>query len=363
MTETTLAEKIATLFEPEARGYFTYAAGYSHAKFDQYTELARHIHEQMLKMLDHCGVEYFLFAGSMVGYVRNQSMPYWMDDLDIIIFDDQLKVFEEVALPLFAECGFNCFFQNHLKGGGYHLLSMQQGESRKLTIALNDTTKVSVPWAQIDAFYTTVDENGIIRNPVNWGIYHSKDIPLDWVKPGRVVDIDGLRVKVFSDFEADIRKEYGDVSNVIVVRNHSTVFLHVADVAWPIFEKAFKDHLAKTSTPLPGRLTPLDFARHQPKAGVRYATTAEDSLESMCEQIVKLGAETIHLSDGEQNFWAMDLNRLLPKVKITASVQTILQAQRAAHLRAFIETVDCASADVTAEYDRCITKLRIVLGQ
>lgn len=363
MTDGPTQEQLGSLFATDERGIFTYAAGYSHARFDQYTALARHVHEQMLGLLDHCGIEYFLFAGSMVGYVRNRSMPYWMDDLDIIIFDDQIQAYEEVALPLFAECGFNCFYQDHLKGGGYHMLSMQQGESRRLTIPLTDTKRVSVPWAQIDVFYTVVDANGIVRNPANWGIYHTRDIPLDWVKPGRIVDIDGLKARVFQEYEADIRKEYGDVCNHVVVRNHSTVFLNAPGIPWERFEVAFKRHLAHTSMVLPDTITPIDLAHFRPVEGRLYRTGADESLASICANVVRTSAERVHLTDGELIFWAMDLKRLFPALGIDVTAGTVLQAQRAAHLRAFIDRVDCFDEGVKSEYDRCVSKLRSLLDQ
>ncbi len=362
MNPATLRNHILTLFEPEKRGIYTCAAGYSHALYDQYTELAGHMHKQMLALLDYCGVENYLFAGSMVGYVRNKSMPYWMDDIDVMIFEEEIEKYETRALPLFSECGFNCFYQEHLKGGGYHMLSMQQGESRQLKIALTANEVVSVPWAQVDAFYSTVDENGIIRNPANWGIYHTRDVPVSMVQPGVFLDIDGMKARVFSEYADDIAKEYGDVHNTIVVANHSHTFLRVTDTPWEHFEQAFKQVLAETSSPVVDTVLPLDLARYIPQPGVYVQADPGDSLATMCHAVLKSRAESLYLATGDQTFWAMDLQRIFPDLRIHAVATTVLEAQRAAHLRAFLETVHCTTPAAFDEYDKCITRLRQVLG-
>ena len=362
MESASLQDQVAALFEPGEHGIFTSAAGFSHAKYDQYTEMSRHVHKQMLQMLDRCGVEYYLFAGSMVGYVRNGDMPYRMDDLDIIIMDENIQTFEESAVPVFAECGFNCFFQKRFTGGGYHVLSMQQGNDRKLSIPLSDTKNVTVPWAQIDAFYSTVDENGFIRNPAAWGLYHNKDIPVDWVKPGVMVDFDDVKVRVFSEYEADIRKEYGDVLNNIVIHSHDKMYLKAPNVPWAEFEAVFLKHLADTSSQMPETVSQNTLDHYQSQAGVVYSTDIGESFSAICAGVLRMNAAAVHLTDGEQIFWVMDVKRLLPQLTIHVTAHTPLQAQRAAHLRDFIDVVDHTTDAVRQEYEKCIAGLRKALA-
>lgn len=362
MEQITLDAQIASLFVPEERGVFTCAAGYSHARYEQYTELSQHLHAQMLGILDACGVGYYLFAGSMVGYVRNGKMPYWMDDLDIMIFPDQVRQFEDVALPVLRETGFNCWEPGPYKGGGYHMLSMQQGNSRKLSIPLSDRRQVSVPWAQVDAFYSIVDDKGFIRNPGNWGLYHVKEVPADWVHPGRFVEIGDLRVRAFSRLEEDIRKEYGDVVNNIVIYSHGSTFLRANNTPWPKFEREFLRFLQQTSSSLPEGIEQSALDAYAPDPARTYRCTEKQSFSSICRGILEERAGTVRLADGEQTFWAMDFKRLFGTLRVEGMAHSVLQAQRAAHLRTFVDAMEFTSDEARAEHDRCVAGLRRVLG-
>lgn len=362
MEQASLDARIASLFLPGERGIFTCAAGYSHARYDQYTDMSQHIHGQMLQILDVCGVEYFLFAGSMVGYVRNRKMPYWMDDLDIIILEDNVRRFEDEALPVLRETGFNCFAPKPFPGGGYHLLSMQQGGNRSLKIPLSESKTVSVPWAQIDAFYTVVDNDGFIRNPAKWGLYHVKNVPIDWVRPGRIVEFGDLRVRAFSKLEADIRKEYGDVFNEIVIHSHSETFLRSHGVPWEDFEAQFLRFIETTSSPFPAGVAGEQVSDYAPDAGCTYTSGENESFSSICAGVIREGAGCVALRNGDQTFWVMDLKRLFPALKINATADTGLQAQRAAHLRRFVDAVRFTSGEAEAEHEKCTMGLHRILG-
>lgn len=362
MKQISLDTQVASLFVSEEQGIFTCAAGYSHARYDQYTELSQHLHAQMLRILDICGVEYYLFAGSMVGYVRNRKMPYWMDDLDIMIFPDQVRQFEDVALPVLQEIGFNCLPPAPYPGGGYHILAMQQGKSRNLAIPLSETKQVSVPWAQVDVFYSIVDEKGFLRNPGNWGEYRYKDVPVDWVHPGRFVEFGDLRVRAFSKLEADIRKEYGDVFNDIVVHGHSETFLRSHGTPWEDFEARFLCFIEATSSAFPAGVTQEQVTGYAPDAGRSYKSGETESFSSICAGVLRENAGQVDLSNGDQTFWAMDLKRLFPALKINATADTGLQAQRAAHLRAFVDAVRFTSGEAEAEHEKCMMGLRRILG-
>ncbi len=361
MEQITLDARVASLFLPGERGIFTCAAGYSHARYDQYTELSQHLHTQILRILDVCEVKYYLFAGSMVGYVRNRKMPFWMDDLDIMIFPDHVRQFEDVALPVLQGAGFNCWVPSPYPGGGYHILSMQQGGSRKLAISLSETKQVSVPWSQVDVFYSIVDEKGFVRSPANWGLFHVKDVPVDWVHPGRFVEIGGMRVRAFSKLEDDIFKEYGDVINNIVVHGHNTVFLRANDTPWSTFEREFLRFLQETSSMLPDGIDQSALDGFVPDPNRIYACAEKESFSSICRGIVEEHAGTVCLADGEQLFWVMDLKRLFGGLRVKGTAHSALQAQRAAHLRAFVDAMKFTSDEARAEHDRCMSVLQSAL--
>ena len=66
-------------------------------------------------------------------------MPPWNDDLDVIIFEDQIRLFEDSTLPLLRECGYACWpVAAPYTGGGYHILALQQDATRHASIELAD---------------------------------------------------------------------------------------------------------------------------------------------------------------------------------------------------------------------------------
>ena len=93
------------LFDCSLPSIRTSIAGISNAKYEQLTDGSKEIYKQVLRIFERHKLEYFLFAGAIVGYVRNGRMPPWNDDLDVIIFEDQIKLFETVVLPLLRDCG------------------------------------------------------------------------------------------------------------------------------------------------------------------------------------------------------------------------------------------------------------------
>lgn len=362
MIENSYSDEILSLFHPGELGTFTCAGGYSHAKYQQYTPLSRHIYGQIFGILDNCGVEYFIFAGSMVGFIRNGRMPYWMDDIDIMIFPDQVQLFEDIALVCLERAGFNCFRPHSAEAGGFHILSMQQSNHREATVPLSDGKAISIPWAQVDVFYSIVDDDGFVRNKGGWGLYHEKNVPFEWVFPGRFVDVDGMALRTFTAIESDILREYGDVNNNIVVYSHSSEFLRLADVPWSTFDDQFKRVLEESSSSLPAGIDQFSFDNYDPRPHEHYFCTEGESFSSICLGIIDKNASAVHLADGEQIFWAMDLKRLFPAIAVHAVGHSVLHAQRAAHLRAFIDTAKFTYTDALVEYERCRAELYKVFG-
>lgn len=348
---------LSSLFDFEKNGYYTAISGYSHAKFSQNTEAASHVHNQMLSIIDHFGIEYYLFAGSMVGYARDKRMPLWMDDLDVIIFEEHIAKFESQALPCLRSCGFNCGSPRQWETGGYHLLALQQGNDRNLTIPLSEGHAVSVPWAQIDIFYTTVNRDGFIRNLAGWGLYHTKDIPVEWVRPGIVVDIEGRKRRVFNRWQDDIYKEYGDVKRNIYVYSHGTPYLKLDGVDWADVSSELTQIISETSTRLPPCLSPEKHAAFESVAGRICVVEPSDSFDRIVARIMLEEAQQIQLTGGDQIFWTMDLKRLFPMVSIQVAIADLREASRAAHLRAFIDSAKFASDTVAAQHNYMIGNL------
>lgn len=348
------------LYDPDRPPTFSSVAGVLNARFDQYTRGSRHVYGQILSVLNHFSLEYYLFAGAVVGYVRNGRMPLWMDDLDIIIFEDQIVFFEEIVLPYLVECGFNCFPPIEFPGGGHHILGMQVGQRRSATVALTPGHAVRIPWTQVDVFYTHVDRNGFLRNKGDWGLYHRKNVPEDFARPGQIVDIEGLKVRLFSRYEDDIRLEYGDVRNNIVVHSHSEIFLRAPCVSWDAIEREIATFYRDTvDFALPG-ITAGALAEFAPTPGATYAPEQGESLAEIVAGVLTRRAATVRLFGKPQIFWVMDLKRLLPTVRVEASVASPADAELAAHLSAFIDDTDCAVPGVAERLGRHLSALGAV---
>jgi hypothetical protein len=347
----------APLFRQGERGYYTDIGGYTHALYEQYTACNRIILSDILNIIDSLGLKYFLFAGSMVGYVRNKQMPAWMDDLDIIVFEEHKEFFISEIAPVLRACGFDCrAVDQPFEAGGFHILGMRLGNRRNNSIPFSDGISVSPPWAQVDVFFTRVDRKGFIRNLSGWGLYHGKNVPYTWVDPGCFVDIDGTRRRVFSEYEKDIELEYGDVHRNVVVQTHDKVFLRRNEMSFEYFENQRLSYLEETLEPgLPG-ISTSDLAKHKYSEKI-YRSQKGDSLAGMVRGVISGSASTIILSDETQVFWAMDLRRLLPELKVIVDIATLPFASHAAHLRRFIDEVVSADEMLLDRHRDILAKL------
>ena len=82
------------LFDLEQSGYCTQIAGYSHALHPQCSDISKYLYKKVFSLFERYGLGYFAFAGVLLGYVRNQSMPPWLDDMDVMIFEEDFEKFD-----------------------------------------------------------------------------------------------------------------------------------------------------------------------------------------------------------------------------------------------------------------------------
>ncbi|MCV0386563.1 MAG: LicD family protein [Nitrobacter sp.] len=344
------------LFDNSLPAIRTSIAGISNAKYEQLTDGSKEIYKQVLRIFERHKLEYFLFAGAIVGYVRNGRMPPWNDDLDVIIFEDQIQIFENRILPLLRECGYACWpVAAPYTGGGYHILALQQdANSRCASIELADGIPVVVPWAQIDVFYTSVDEAGFIRNLSNWGMYHTKEVPETWVRPGTFIHLDSFRARVFSNYEDDIRHEYGNVAANIVVHSHDKVALKLMGSDWEKFEFDYDALLSTRVRGIPPSLSRKRLAEFVPDANRRFETSADENFDAIAKTICEDALGHVTLTGADQSFWVLDLKRLFPSVKLEVLIGTEREAKRAVHLRRFIDSVQFSDPTIRKIYEDCL---------
>ena len=365
MTKTTAFETsiVGPLFDLDKPGYFTSAAGYTNARYVPFTDAAKHIYAQIFGILDHFEIEYYVFAGTLVGYVRNGCMPAWMDDIDIMIFEKDIPVFEEKVAPHMLACGFNCrIVGKHHVGGGYHIIALQQDANRNSTIPFSREIQVSVPWAQFDIFFSSVDEQNCIRNLKGWGLYHRKDVPFDWVSPPQEVKMNGMTFTTFANIEDDVRQEYGDVCNELVVKTHNKTFLSAGYMKWDIFDQEFNSFVRAAVSPLTPSLTEVDYLAYVPVDGRKCTPSDNAGFDEIMQRIIGENASAVHLAGVDQIFWVIDVKRLAPDIRLTVEVTSLVAAKRAAHLRQFIDEAIIPGSGLAAEYDAMIAALTDALG-
>jgi glycerol-3-phosphate cytidylyltransferase len=150
------------------------------------------------KLLDDMNLDYYVFAGTSIGYVRNAQNIPWVDDYDIIIFKEEFKKFENNIIPKLNNLGFNCHigFENTACLEGYQIYSRFKNIF------------------QCDIFFSIINKNGIVKNISGLGLYNSKNIHINMIKPKKYLTIDNdLTLPFFNNMDEDVKIEYGDVLN------------------------------------------------------------------------------------------------------------------------------------------------------
>ncbi len=214
MEEIFTAQKNDLLYSPMNGIYPT--------KLNLHTPFIKKVAEIFFKILEESKIEYYVFAGSSIGLVRNGKSIPWVDDYDIIIFEKDLKELEKV-LKVFEK---NCFKIRKLEFATNFKMRTKDGMPfRTVAGYVIGTPRYKVngtktSFFQLDIFLSKV-ENNIIRNTAGWGLYNRKDISISWIRPQKYMFFDDLKLPFFQKFNEDVQKEYGDVFNTSVIHfNH-----------------------------------------------------------------------------------------------------------------------------------------------
>lgn len=158
-------------------------------------------------ILNKFRLDYYVFAGTSIGFVRDKKNIPWVDDYDIIVFNRYKSKFEATIIPYLKTYGFTCKLPGpKRKNAGWQVYS-----------------KFGSICFQCDIFYTKITNDGTIKNMNKWGRYNSKNVPLNVVRPKRYLTIDDdLTLPFFNNMNKDISLEYGDVINTSVFHiNHA----------------------------------------------------------------------------------------------------------------------------------------------
>lgn len=202
--------------------YYLPSRGITGLKIKTYNELIHGYAKIFFGILDMFQLEYFVFAGTSVGYVRNQKNIPWVDDYDIMIFEKDIHFLKETILPYLVEMGFLCngaIFDDEINGG-YHVVS-------------NEITNFFL----CDIFFSKIDENNNIKNLSGWGLYHLKNVPYEYIMPPTKRMIDDLYLPFFNKIDEDVFLEYGDVINNCVIQvDHGQSNIKIAGHFLKVYE-------------------------------------------------------------------------------------------------------------------------------
>ena len=190
--------------------------GVLQSRVNLYTEFVHKCARVFFKILIDNKVEFYVFAGSAIGYVRNKRNIPWVDDYDVIIFEDQRKKFDEEIVPILSKNGFKCWLY---KGGimKAEYFAPKIGDQEKFFLC--------------DVFYSKV-EGGLVKNIVGQGLYHKRKVPVGWVKPAKWVKFDDIELPFFNKLMDDVKLEYGDVFNSIKIHvDHGKEIIRI-DKKW-----------------------------------------------------------------------------------------------------------------------------------
>ena len=180
------------------------------AKVNLYTPYIADLAKIFFTIIDAIKVEYYVFAGSSIGLLRNGKSIPWVDDYDIIIFEKDMKKIDTIL----ATCEKNLFRIKKIELGPINQANRLSGYSIASPRYRINECKTS--FFHVDIFISRI-ENGYIRNINEWGLYHRKNVPINYVRPQRYLDFDNLKLPFFQQFDKDIALEYGDVINNSII--------------------------------------------------------------------------------------------------------------------------------------------------
>jgi len=189
------------------------------AKLNLHTPYIKNLAKIFFKILDESKIEYYVFAGSSIGLLRNNKSIPWVDDYDIIIFDKDLNKLEKL-LTVFESNLFKTRrievrnnFQNRGKSG----LPLPMLAGFVIGTPRYQVNGMKTSFFQVDIFLSKVDTNNIVRNNGGWGLYHRKNVEISLVRPPKYHMFDDTKLPFFNNHVKDIEKEYGDVINTSII--------------------------------------------------------------------------------------------------------------------------------------------------
>ena len=130
------------------------------AKVNLYTPYISDIAKIFFKIMENSKVEYYVFAGSSIGLIRNGKSIPWVDDYDIIVFEKDMKKLNSIL----ETCEKNFFRIKKIELGPITQINRLSGYTVASPRYRINECKTS--FFHVDIFISRV-ENGFIKNIYN----------------------------------------------------------------------------------------------------------------------------------------------------------------------------------------------------
>lgn len=202
---TTLSDKI----------YYTPCLGLSDVIMPTYNEYIHTYAQIFFHIMKKFKISYYVFAGSSIGYLRAKKNLPWVDDYDIIIFENDINLFENEIIIELEKNGFICA-KNNISGYQIH--------SEKMSYNSNPASYDSL--FICDVFFSIVDKNGFVKNiGGKWGRYNDFNISYDMVYPPKYLVFEEIELPFFNKYEEDVICEYGDIYDQVDIYTNKNVII------------------------------------------------------------------------------------------------------------------------------------------
>jgi glycerol-3-phosphate cytidylyltransferase len=209
--------------------YVTYSPlyGLNIYKKNSHTEFIRDNAIVFFKLLETLNINYGLFAGNSIGYVRNKANMPWVDDYDIMVFGKDIDKSNDLNNNLlFRKNGF-----------------IAKKSWFGLFIYNDIVCDANAPHFQCDIFFSKITNENIVVNCFGKGLYNKKKMPKDVVLPFKKLNIDGIDIFGLNDPVTEVQLCYGDISKGVLYSHNAKV--NIKTEHWSSIYNFFKNKIER----------------------------------------------------------------------------------------------------------------------
>ena len=293
-----------TVFYNEQRQLrYSFVNGVIPCRVNMFTPFIRLCSYLFFDILDNLKIQYALFAGSSIGLKRNRLNIPWVDDFDIVVLEDQLSKMDHLISAL-NHYGFSCRYRKNAREG----VQIYYYPDCTRNIEYGGTF-------QCDIFFSYFDQNRLLKNKGSWGLYHKREVKMDWVLPFKKQMFEGKMLPFFGDYLADVDHEYGDVDMAVIHIEHSKYRLHLKN-HWRSCYTEFNHfvEIAKLNTK-----NNIQYMRPNSKVDTWSLKNFKNySFSDLLKKINIVNPKLLVIVDLRYLKYVLDIKNYLPHIKVSA---------------------------------------------